>query len=200
MSKIEITNIRAEFSSEHMCESVVFEIDGTEHREIVMMTATGFQMPFIRQIEDNYFPGWMTLLDDEFDADTISEIHDQLSAWITENEGLYESGSDEPEVAEVWHGLFRSNGIEIVLTEAAAKKLDVSEGAVCLEFLDGYTAVWTRDSDREHEQVEFNPGSPEENDRGYYWAIRNPENVVLDAIRSRNEAREKELAELADAA
>jgi hypothetical protein len=200
MSNFEITNIRAEFSPEHMCESLVFEIDGTAYREIVLMMPKGIQMPYIRQTEDAHVPGWMSLLDDEFDADTISEIHDQLSAWIKENEGSYETGSKEPEIAEVWHGLFKSNGIDIVLTDAAAKELDVSEGSVSLEFLDGYTVVWTRDSDGEHEQVEFNPGSPEENDRGYRWAIWNPEDVVLDAIRSRNEARVKELAELAEAA
>lgn len=50
-------------------------------------------------------------------------------------------------------------------------------------------------SDGEHEEVEFYPGPPEANDLGMAWAIRNPGDVILDAIRSRNAAREKELAE-----
>jgi hypothetical protein len=188
MFKIEITNIRAEYSKEHASESLLFEVDGTEYRELV--DVNGWHFEFSDRITDD-----SPRQSDDFNDDQVSEIHDALRIWVSRNEGGYESAAEEPEVAEVTHSLFRSNGICILLTPAAAKDLDVFNGDVDLKFGNGYTVTWTRMSDGKHEQFEFYPGPPEANDLGVCWAINNPEDAVLDAIRSRNEDREKEIAE-----
>lgn len=125
MSTIELSNIRVEFSAEHMCESLVFEIDGTDYRELI--DVNGWHFEFSDRIADD-----SPRQSDDFDDNQVSEIHDTLRIWVSRNEGGYESAAEEPEVAEVTHGLFRSNGIYVLLTPAAAKDLDVFNGDVDL--------------------------------------------------------------------